>query len=176
MANKPNKFGIKFLMVVDVATKYLFNGFLYLGKDEIMSDDISVPTDVVMKLIMLMFKKGHNVTGDNYFTSLDFCLRLAKQGCCLVCTIRSNRKEIRNYLQETYSLHDTTIVKLADAAVATVSITKYQCKKSKSVNILSSLHPNAAIQLENNPKKKPKTVLFYNRTKVFLTKCQDATL
>ena len=69
-------------------------------------------------------------------------------------------------MQETCSLHDTTIVKLADAAIATVTITKYQCKKSKSVNIPSSLHPNVAILSENNPKKKPKTVLFYNETKV----------
>ena len=125
-----------------------------------------MPTDVVMKLMMPLLKKGHNLTSDNYFTSLDLCLRLAKQGCSLVSTIRSNRKEIPNNLQETYSLHDTTIVKLADAAVATVTITKYQCKKSKSVNILSSLHPNAAIPSENNPKKISETVFFYNETKV----------
>ena len=137
MANKPNKFRIKFWMPVDVETKYLFNGFPYVGKDESRSGDVSVPTDVVMKLMMLLFKKGHNVTSDNYFTCLDLCLRLAKQGCSLVSTIRSNRREIPNNLQETCSLHDTTIVKLADAAVATVTIAKYQCKKSKSVNIIS---------------------------------------
>ena len=166
MANKPDKFGIKFWMAVDVETKYLFNGFPYVGKDESRSGDVSVPTDVVMKLMMPLFKKGHNITSDNYFTSLDLCLRLAKQGCSLVGTIRSNRREIPNNLQETCNLHDTTIVKLADAAVATVTITKYQCKKSKSVNILSSLHPNVAIPSENNPKKKPETVLFCNETKV----------
>ena len=117
-------------------------------------------------LVWCNFQKGHNITSDNYFTYLDLCLRLAKQGCSLVDTIRSNRGEIPNNLQETCSLHDTTIVKLADAAVATVTITKYQCKKSKSVNILSSLHRNVAIPSENNPKKKLETVLFYNETKV----------
>ena len=75
---------IKFWMAVDVETKYLFNGFLHVGKNESRSDDVSVPTDVVIKLMMLLFKKGHNVTSDNYFTSLDPCLRLAKQGCNLV--------------------------------------------------------------------------------------------
>ena len=64
--------------------------FPYVEKDESRSDDVSVPTDVVMKLMMPLFKKGHNVTSDNYFTSLDLCLRLAKQGCSLVGTIRSN--------------------------------------------------------------------------------------
>ena len=38
--------------------------------------------------------------------------------------------------------------------------------KSKSVNILSSLHPNVAIPSEDIPKKKPDTVLLYNETKV----------
>ena len=147
------KIGIKFWIAVDVETKYLFNGFLYVGKDESRSDDVSVPTDVVMKLMMPLFKKGHNVTSDNYLTSLDLCLRLAQQGCSLVGTTRSNRREIPNNLQETYSLHDATIVKLADAAVATVTITKYQCKESKFVNILSLLHPNVAIPSENNPKQ-----------------------
>ena len=151
-ANKLDKFGIKFWMAVDVETKHLFNGFPYLGKDESSSGDVSVPTDVLIKLMMPLLKKGHNVTSDNYFTSLDLCLRLAKQGCSLVGTIRSNQREIPNNLKETCSLHDTTIVKLADAAVATVTITKYQCKKSKSVNILSSLHPNVVIPSEKKPK------------------------
>ena len=164
-------------MAVDVETKYLFNNFPYVRKNESRSGDVSVLTDVVMKLKMPLFKKGHNVTSDNNFTSLDLCLRLAKQGCSLVGTIQSNRREIPNNLKETCSLHDTTIVKLADTTVATITITKYQCKKSKSVNILSLLHPNVAIP-ENNRKTKPETILFYNKTKVesmFLTKCQDAT-
>ena len=162
MANKPDKFVIKFCMAVDAEKKYLFNGFSYVGKDESRSGDVSVHTNVAINLMMPLFKKCHNVTSDNYFTSLDLCLRLAKQGCSLVGTILSNQRERPNNLQETCSLHNTTIVKLAD----TVTITKYQWKKSKSVNILSSLHPNIAIPSENNPKKKPETVLFYNETNV----------
>ena len=80
--------------------------------------------------------------------------------------IQSSQRKAPNNLQETCSLYDTTTVKLADAAVAPVTITKYHCKKSKFVNILSSLHPNVAISSENNLKKKPETVLFYNKTKV----------
>ena len=71
MTNKPNKFGIKFCMAADVETKYLFNNFPYVGKDESRSGDVSVPNDVVIKLIMSLFKKDHNVTNDNYITSLD---------------------------------------------------------------------------------------------------------
>ena len=79
---------------------------------------------------------------------------------------RSNQRKIPNNLKETCSLHDTTIVKLADAAATTVTITKYQFKKSQFVNRLSSLHPSAVIFSEKTLKKKPETVLFYNETKV----------
>jgi len=34
MPNKPDKFGIKFWLASDVETKYVVNGFPYLGKDE----------------------------------------------------------------------------------------------------------------------------------------------
>ena len=44
--------------------------------------------------------------------------------------------------------------------------TSYQCKQSKSINILSTLHKNVVIPEHNNPKRKRKTVLFYNQTKV----------
>ena len=74
-------------MAADVETKYLFNGFRYVGKDESRSANVNMPTDVAMKLMMPLFKKGHNVTSDNYFTSLYLCLRLAKQGCNVVGTI-----------------------------------------------------------------------------------------
>ena len=77
-------------------------------------------------------------------------------------SVRSDRTEgkYQTNQQETCSLCDTTIVKLADAAVAAVTITK-----SKSVNILSLLHPNVAIPSENN-QKITEIVLFYNKTKV----------
>ncbi len=45
-------------------------------------------------------------------------------------------------------------------------ITIYQCKKDKSVVVLSSLHEEAKIEKgPSNPKKKPNLVLAYNATK-----------
>ena len=42
-------------------------------------------------------------------------------------------------------------------------MTCYQCKKAKFVIILSTFHPD--VWIENNTKKKPEPVLFYNKTK-----------
>ena len=58
MANKPDKFGLKFWMAVDVESKYFYNGFPFLGKNEAGSNDVSIPTDVVLKLMDPLCKKG----------------------------------------------------------------------------------------------------------------------
>ena len=178
MTNKPDKFGKKFRMAVDVKAKYLFNNFPYVGKDESRRGDVSVPTDVVIKLMMPLLKKGHNATSDNYFTFLDLCLQLAKQVCSLAGMIRSNGRVIPNNLQETCSLQDTTIVKLADAAIATVSLTisaRSQNPVTYQVYCTQTLPFRRRIARKRNPK------LFFFTTKLrwesmFLTKCQDATL
>ena len=48
----------------------------------------------------------------------------------------------------------------------TATIISYQCKQSNSVNILSTLHKDVVIPENDNAKRKPETVLFYNQTKV----------
>ena len=67
--------------MVDNESKYLYNGFPYLGKDKTKDILMSVPTNVVMKPL---FKHGYNVTCNNFFTSLDVAARLAKGKCSLV--------------------------------------------------------------------------------------------
>ena len=101
MPNKPDKFGIKFRMAVDVDTKYstiafcIWGKMKYLGKDEVSWDTpVSRPSYVVTKLMQPIFKRGYNVTCDNFFTSLDVALRLTEQKCSIVGTVRQNRKEL----------------------------------------------------------------------------------
>ena len=62
MANKPDKFGQKFWLIVDVNSKYLYNGFPYVGKDETRATSTSLSTDVVLKLIEPLANCGkHNL-------------------------------------------------------------------------------------------------------------------
>ena len=81
-------------MAVNVETKYLHNSFPYLGKDESRDTSVSLPSYVVTKLMQPIFKRGYNVTCDNFFTSLDVSLRLAEQNCNIVGTVRQNRREL----------------------------------------------------------------------------------
>ena len=94
MPNKPDEFGIKFLLAVDAETKYLFNSFPYLGKDESKDTTVSLPKYVVTKLMQPIFKRGYNVTCDNFFTRLDVALHLADQKCNNVGTVRQYQKEL----------------------------------------------------------------------------------
>ena len=84
MANKPDKFGLKFWLAVDVENKYLYNGFPYVENDDTRSSDMSVPADVVLKLMAPLFQQGYNVTCDNYFTSLGLVLKLVEKKCSYV--------------------------------------------------------------------------------------------
>ena len=45
-------------------------------------------------------------------------------------------------------------------------LTPYQCKAAKNVAVLSSLHPDVLVSSDENPKKKPDSVLYCNKTKV----------
>ena len=94
MLNKRDKFGINFWLAIDTETKYLFNSFAYLGKDESRDTSVSVSKYVVTKLMQLIFKRGYNVTCDNFFTRLDVALHLANQKCSNVATVRQNRREL----------------------------------------------------------------------------------
>ena len=153
--NKPDKFGIKFWMTVDAETKYLFNSFPYLGKDENRDTSVSLPKYVVTKQMQPIFKRGHNVTCDDLFTRLDIALHLANQKCNMVGTVRQNRRELPEAAKK----------KAAAARNFPVCIYSNSVKKQKSVVIMSALHPDVEIPSDNNPNKKPETVLFYNKTK-----------
>ena len=163
MPNKPDKFGLKFWMAVDAETKYLYNSFPHSGKDESRDSSVSLPTYVVTKLLQPIFKRDYNVTCDNFFTSLDVAQRLAEQKCSIVGTVLQNRRELPQAAKTRQQQHETSLFTLRQTAA--VTLTSYQCKKQKSVVIMSTLHPDVEIPSQNNPKKKPETILFYNKTK-----------
>ena len=81
---------------------------------------ITVPTNVVMKLMQLLFKHGYNVTCDNFFRSLDVAVCLAKGKCSRVGTICQNRKELPQAAKAKQQLHETTIFKTIAASTIVI--------------------------------------------------------
>ena len=163
MPNKLDKFVMKFWIAVDVETKYFYNSFPYLGKDESGDNSVSLPAYVVTKLMQPIFKCGYNVTCDNFFTSLDVALRLAEQKCSNVGTVRQNRRDLPQAAKRKQQQHETFLFTSTQTTI--VILTSYQCKKQKLIVIMSTLHLDVEIPLHNNLEKKPETVLFYNKTK-----------
>ena len=87
IASKPDKFGIKFWLAADVATKYVVNGFPYLGKDETRPAGQWLADSVVLKLMDPYLDKGRNVTTDNFFTSLSLAKALQSRSTSIVGTV-----------------------------------------------------------------------------------------
>ena len=114
-----------------------------------------------MKLVQPVAGNGHNITVDNFFTSLSLAQKLARQKTSILGTIRRNRREMP-VLENAPFLH--TVAYIEEESSCTLSV--YQCKKNKNVSILSTYHRHVTVPDAENPKKKPDTVLTYNKTKV----------
>ncbi|KAJ8888997.1 hypothetical protein PR048_008491 [Dryococelus australis] len=141
MANKPDKFGMKFWLAADVGTKYLSNGFPYLGKDDNRPPNQSLSEHDVMKLMAPYLGKGRNVTMDNFFTSVSLAEKLEIQSTSLVGTVNRAQREIPQPVNTIKApLYDTVVMKNNK-----ITLTVYQGKKNKKVLTLSTLHPNIPI-------------------------------
>jgi len=73
-------------------------------------------------------------------------LRLAKEKCSLIGTICQNRREIPEVAKQKQLLHQTLVFKATESTG--VTLTTNQCKKSKSVILLSTLHPSFQVEAE----------------------------
>ena len=93
---------------------------------------MSVPTDVVMKLMAPLFQQGYNVTCDNYFTSLGLALKLAEKKCSLVGTLCQNRREVPEECKKKKELHETKVFRYDNQTA--ITLTSYQCKAAKRGN------------------------------------------
>ena len=159
IATKPDKFGIKFWLATDVESKYLVNGFPYLGKDDLRPDGVRLGDYVVTRLMDPFTKKGRNVTTDNFFTSMKLAKDLRLLKTSIVGTVNRVRRELPACVADTKSPRYTTKLLVHDG----ITLTIYRCKPTKNVVLMSTLHPS--ITIGDDGKKKPETVQFYNNTK-----------
>lgn len=165
MPNKPDKYGLKFWMLVDVDTKYVINLNPYLGKQERNErGDVPLAESVVLKLIQPVRRHGYNICCDNFFTSLPLAEKLAMQHkISIVGTIRKNRRELSESMTSAIKgkIHESTFFWNEKSKALFV---KYQTKEKKTVCLLSTMHQNPDVREDD--KRKPDMILFYNKNKV----------
>ena len=89
MPKKPDKYGIKFWVLVDLETKFCLALKPYTGADPNRAER-SLGCHVVMELIQPFSNKGFNITADNFFTSCELAEELGKKKTTLVGTLRTN--------------------------------------------------------------------------------------
>ena len=165
MPNKPDKFGIKFWIEVNVKSMYILNAISYLGKDESRPSTQRLSDKVVMTLMEPFMGKGRNVTTDNFFKLFLPAKELKKKKTSLVGAMNKVRHKLpasAKCLQQRYS---SKLMKAGDMATPTV----YQCKPKKNNCVLSSLRRLCLLRLTNLRERNRKHWNFITRPNVMLT-------
>lgn len=105
MASKPEKYGVKIMILSDAKTNYLLNAYIYAGKD---SDGIGLsaeektlqkPTQSVLRLARPIIGSNRNITADNYFSSVQLVSELKERKLTYVGTLRKNKRDIPQEFQ-----------------------------------------------------------------------------
>lgn len=161
MPNKPSKFSIKFWLASDVKSKYIINGFPYLGKEVVREPSTPLGDFVVLKLMEPYTMKGRCVTTDNFFTNSRLAAKLLSKKTSLIGTIRANKKELPMFVKQKKDkmTRFSTLFYISDMFLLTV----YKSKRHKKVLLLSTKHKSGIIK--NCRKRLPNTIEYYNKTK-----------
>ena len=161
MSNKPDKYGIKFWLLVDNKTKYCFNQRPYLGNENERHDE-PLAKFVVKKLVEPIKGNGYHVTGDNFFSSVPLVDYLLQQKITYLGTVRKSSRSLSEAIKNTkLSLKESVFFSSEQKKTLLV---KYACKSSCDVHVLSTLHCSPKIEAETRDKK-PELVMKYNETK-----------
>lgn len=91
--SKPNKYGIKIIMMCDNSTKYMVDARVYLGKGTVPANR-SAAEFFVRELVASVENTNRNLTMDNWFTSVSLTQHLLfEKGLTVVGTIKRNKPE-----------------------------------------------------------------------------------
>ena len=156
MPRKPDKFGIKFWLLVEVDNKYTCNGIPYLGKCDIRNPDVTVGESVVKKLLVPYEGNGHCVTMDNFFTSPEIATELLKIKTTCVGTVKKDKKHIPAFREICLKLKESRFYENKMGIV----LQYFQAKPKKDLVLLSTQHEKIEIDNISNINK------HYNQNKV----------
>lgn len=160
--NKPNKYGIKIVMVCDTATKYMVDAEVYLGKN-VQTHGKPLAEYYVLKLVESIKGVNRSLTMDNWFTSVPLAKKLLGQDykITILGTIRKNKRELPSDFCD-INFQNRRVNSSMFLFSEEATIVSYKPKINKIVTLLSSMH----IQAEINPtNKKPEIINAYNATK-----------
>ena len=159
MPSKPAKYGIKFWMLCDSSTTYVWNIQVYTGKEIGAVPERNQGLRVVLDLCTRDLK-GRNVTVDNFFTSYELGQALLKRKMTMIGTIRKNKKSIPPALLD---IKGKPVYSSTFAFTDGTTMVSYIPKKNRCVILQSTLHNGKDIATDSQ--RKPLIILDYNKTK-----------
>lgn len=155
--NKPDKYGIKIIMLCDSKTFYVFSAIPYIGKERRDTTE-ALPTQYVLRLCKNLYGTNRNVTMDNWFSSSDLAEKLLQKNLTMVGTLRKNKSDIPpEFLKKKKNVPSSDF-----AFDENKTLVSFSPKPNKIVLLLSTFHTYGVIDKETG---KPEIVLFYNSTK-----------
>lgn len=157
MASKPDKYGIKIVMLNDSRTFYMVNAIPYIGQVQCENNE-SVPTYYVRKLSEPIHHTNRNITMDSWFSSIPLANLLADQyHLTMTGTLRKNKREIPPSF-----LAKKEVGKSLFAFDDNKTLVSFSPKKNKNVLLISTLHHDDTVNQET---QKPDMIHAYNSTK-----------
>lgn len=167
MPSKPNKYGIKIIMICENSTKYMVDARVYLGKGTVPPNKPAAEF-FVEELVKSIEKTNRNIIMDNWFTSIPLVRNvLFNKGLTVVGTIKRNKPEFPSeFSDKKYKKRKVgTSIFLFREEMTAVS---YKPNDKKVVIVISSMHDDNSLH-ENG---KPEIIMVYNATKSAVdTKC-----
>ncbi|UYV83718.1 hypothetical protein LAZ67_23002315, partial [Cordylochernes scorpioides] len=158
--SKPNKYGIKIVILADSRTHYMYNAMVYTGKSKTpKSKELSLPTQIVLDISRPLWKSNRNITADNWFTSIELVDKLKEHGLTYLGTMRKNKPQIPPQFQPHPKRESGTSI---FGFSGTKTLVSYVPKKRKSVILISSMHHN---NKSDETTGKPDIIMDYNLTK-----------
>ena len=158
MKSKPDRYGIKIWAICENPSGYVWNSQVYTGQ-QAAAPEKKQGKRVVLDLVQGL-GQGYGITCDNFFTSLELAVDLAKQQKTLLGTLRQNRKEVPKVMLSSKSRQVYSSMFLSTGDVMMVS---YVPRKNKAVVLLSSQHCEQSMSTLEHAK--PSMILDYNNTK-----------
>ncbi|CAF1503089.1 unnamed protein product [Rotaria sordida] len=156
---KPDKYGLKFWLCVDVQTYYVFNAFPYLGRQPDQERQTKIGASVVLELLKPLYGSNRNVTIDNFFTSVQLAKELQMRNLTLIGTLRKNKPEIPMEFQSNKNREiGSSLFGFQDD----LTLVSFVPKQNKAVLVLSSKHHDNQVDIKTG---KPIIILDYNKTK-----------
>lgn len=165
MPKKPARYGLKIMALTDARTHYLLNAYIYSGKDcysRTLNQEerlCSKPTQSVMRLIKPIQGSNRNVTGDNWFSSIELVQELKNRGLTYVGTMKKNKMEIP---QEFKPNADRAVGSKLYGFTEDITLLSYVPKEKKAVIMVSSMHHSPCDDPDSG---KPEIIALYNHTK-----------